>query len=270
MHPLEASRPGREVERGEESAAERLGRKHSYKEDEASSGEKEKWDVRGIAKRLKTDWGGMPEDLRRLTKGEGDSRGKRIRGEQWERKRNGGDPRLAWMQKADDDSEPPPLTPRERREIIDEESAEDSSVYTDLEEEDSDSDSDEEDEGFGELEGLRRGPGVSRTGSRRGGEAEGEMDGSTLGREARPLYEGLEPPRLSCGDRVNGQNKRQLRRENKIKRINKQLQQQQKSYWTSYKGEFELPEELEGAEVWLNQMCPQKLALRHPAEAKLL
>lgn len=95
-------------------------------------------------------------------------------------------------------------------------------------------------------------------------------EGGNLGHPTRPLHEGLEPPRLSCGDRVNGQNKRQLRRENKRKRINKQLQQQQKSYWTSYKGEFELPEEVEGTEVWINQMCPQRLALRHPAAAKLL
>eukprot|EP00956_Cyclotella_meneghiniana_P042338 scaffold248422_cov56-Cyclotella_meneghiniana.AAC.10 len=99
---------------------------------------------------------------------------------------------------------------------------------------------------------------------------EGETDGATMRRPAQPLHEGLRPPELSTGERVSGHNKRQLRRENKRKRINKQLQQQQKSYWTSYKGEFELPEELEEADVWLNQMCPQRLALRHPAAAKLL
>ena len=99
---------------------------------------------------------------------------------------------------------------------------------------------------------------------------EGETDGATMRLPIQPLHEGLRPPELSTGERVSGHNKRQLRRENKRKRINKQLQQQQKSYWTSYKGEFDLPDELEEADVWLNQMCPQRLALRHPAAAKLL
>ena len=49
---------------------------------------------------------------------------------------------------------------------------------------------------------------------------EGETDGATMRLPIQPLHEGLRPPELSTGERVSGNNKRQLRRENKRKRIN--------------------------------------------------
>jgi hypothetical protein len=77
-------------------------------------------------------------------------------------------------------------------------------------------------------------------------------------------WPGLNPPR------VNGENKRQLRRENKAKRIQKQESQEETSYWSTHNGQFRLPEQKEGQTEWLGEMCLRNLALHHPAAEKLL
>jgi hypothetical protein len=96
---------------------------------------------------------------------------------------------------------------------------------------------------------------------------EEEIKGAT---KAAPLFAGLNPPRLESGDRINGLNKRQLRRENKKRRQQKQMEQAEQTYWSIYRGEFELSEAKEELKSWRNMMCPRGLALHHPAAAKLL
>ena len=93
---------------------------------------------------------------------------------------------------------------------------------------------------------------------------DGLLDGRHLG------YKGLDPPTLENGQRIDGSNKAQLRRENKRKRIQKQELQHEQSYWTEYKGDFEIPEAKEGIQEWSGGMCPSGLALHHPAAAALL
>jgi hypothetical protein len=83
-------------------------------------------------------------------------------------------------------------------------------------------------------------------------------------------WPGLRPPQLADGSRVNGENKRQLKRENKTRRIEKQINQEPVSHWATYEGNFTLPPELEGIDEWEGQMCPSGLALHHPAAATLL
>jgi hypothetical protein len=51
---------------------------------------------------------------------------------------------------------------------------------------------------------------------------------------------GLDPPRVSTGEQVTGANKRQLRRENKAKRIRMQEAAAETSFWATHAGEFEL------------------------------
>eukprot|EP00956_Cyclotella_meneghiniana_P029724 scaffold72932_cov84-Cyclotella_meneghiniana.AAC.1 len=301
-HPTEASSVLEEVMRGSERVAERLSRLHEYKEEKTEVREEDKGEVKRLAKRLKVEWEGMPTDMKSYAQGKnisikneqgGDVRMQR----EWEVRRSWGgsvgknNSRLAWM-----GDKPPPLIRDEPRQMGSaEEGDEEESWLSEWDQTDSEDESDSEGEEEGVQLGLLEGaadctaPGDISTGVFGGEEGttygtvlgedcpeeavsadEGETDGATMRRPVQPLHEGLRPPELSTGERVSGHNKRQLRRENKRKRINKQLQQQQKSYWTSYKGEFDLPEELEEADVWLNQMCPQRLALRHPAAAKLL
>jgi hypothetical protein len=83
-------------------------------------------------------------------------------------------------------------------------------------------------------------------------------------------WPGLNPPTLKTGERIDGNNKRQLRRENKAKRIEKQEDQEETSYWSTYKGEFVLPRQKDGLKKWVGEMCPSNLALHHPAAATLL
>eukprot|EP00956_Cyclotella_meneghiniana_P004121 scaffold5042_cov23-Cyclotella_meneghiniana.AAC.1 len=52
---------------------------------------------------------------------------------------------------------------------------------------------------------------------------------------------GLEPPQLWSGERVSGHNKRQLRRENKRKRIERQEAQPTTTYWKRHAGKFAMP-----------------------------
>jgi hypothetical protein len=84
------------------------------------------------------------------------------------------------------------------------------------------------------------------------------------------VWPGLSPPTVSTGERVSGVNKRQLRRENKNRRIEKQETQPETSYWSTHKGQFELPVPKQAPKKWVGEMCPRNLALYHPAAAKLL
>ena len=84
------------------------------------------------------------------------------------------------------------------------------------------------------------------------------------------ICSGLEPPSLWSGERVSGHNKRQLRRENKRKRIKRQEGQPTSSYWTSHAGEFAMPTPRHRPTEWKGGMCPDNLALYHPAAEKLL
>eukprot|EP00956_Cyclotella_meneghiniana_P024898 scaffold50779_cov23-Cyclotella_meneghiniana.AAC.1 len=81
---------------------------------------------------------------------------------------------------------------------------------------------------------------------------------------------GLAPPKLASGERINGSNKKQHRRENKRKRIQKQEEQPEQTYWSKYEGKFEMPELKQGVDEWKGGMCPQGLALHHPAAGALL
>jgi hypothetical protein len=69
---------------------------------------------------------------------------------------------------------------------------------------------------------------------------------------------------------VTGANKRQLRRENKAKRIRMQEAAAETSFWATHAGEFEVPEKKKVLEEWRNMMCPTNLALDHPAAEELL
>jgi hypothetical protein len=82
--------------------------------------------------------------------------------------------------------------------------------------------------------------------------------------------DGLKPPTLASGERINGSNKRQMRRENKRNRIQRQEGQQETSYWTTHRGQFVMPQKIDGLDEWKGSMCPSNLALHHPAAAKLL
>jgi hypothetical protein len=103
------------------------------------------------------------------------------------------------------------------------------------------------------------------------GEADEGNDHSEIIWDANPpLHWDLDPPRLEAGGRVDGSNKRQLRRENKARRIAAQELQQESSFWTTHAGEFVAPEKKIALEKWRGSMCPSNLALDHPAAEKLL
>jgi hypothetical protein len=93
----------------------------------------------------------------------------------------------------------------------------------------------------------------------------GEAEGGGVGE-----WPGLKAPKLNNGNTIDGANKRQLRRENKRKRQEKQLQQEESTYWSTYKGQQTMPEQKESPKRWRGDMCPKNLALHHPAAEKLL
>lgn len=91
-----------------------------------------------------------------------------------------------------------------------------------------------------------------------------------MGSKPTVAYWDLGPPRLASGARVDGSNKRQLRRENKARRVAAQEQQAEESFWTTHAGEFETPEKKRVLETWKGSMCPKNLALDHPAAEEFL
>ncbi len=86
---------------------------------------------------------------------------------------------------------------------------------------------------------------------------------------------GLLPPRLHSGERINGTNKQQSRKQNKQNRIARQVAQESPSYWRQHAGAFVAPKpdtSPNGRELseWRGEMCPRGLALHHPAAGALL
>ena len=78
--------------------------------------------------------------------------------------------------------------------------------------------------------------------------------------------DGLRPPQLSDTNApVTGCDKKKLRKQNTIRRQNRQKHQTRRSQWTHYKGDFFVPDDLPPAQQHRNQMCPSGLARLHPA-----
>jgi len=75
---------------------------------------------------------------------------------------------------------------------------------------------------------------------------------------------------LNSGARVSGPSKKVLRKENKQRRIQKQVKQPRQSYWTEHCGQFSLPMPEKAPMTWRGDMCPSGLALHHPAAGALL
>lgn len=70
---------------------------------------------------------------------------------------------------------------------------------------------------------------------------------------------GLGLPKLSTGARIDGSNKRQHKRENKVARQRMQEKQEEPHYWTAYQGDFELPEHQANPTIAGRGACVQKI-----------
>ena len=80
----------------------------------------------------------------------------------------------------------------------------------------------------------------------------------------------LAPPVLNTGKPVTGESTPRLRIENKRRRILKQLTQPPTTYWESHRG-TEVLHHIEHRNIaHRNKMCPNRLALHHPAASLLL
>ena len=103
---------------------------------------------------------------------------------------------------------------------------------------------------------------------------EGEPKPGLLGGVSKPLpcpeLGGLVPPTLNSGEPVTGANKEKHRLENKRRRVAKQLQQRETSYWADHHGQFRIPTPKQGPRKYRGDMCPKGLALEHPAARHLL
>ena len=80
----------------------------------------------------------------------------------------------------------------------------------------------------------------------------------------------MQPPRLADGSVVTGETKERHRVENKRQRIQAQENARPVSYWTEHRGEFKVPAKKKGPTEYRGKMCPQGLALHHPAAGTLL
>jgi len=81
---------------------------------------------------------------------------------------------------------------------------------------------------------------------------------------------GLEAPKLDSNDPVTGGNKEIHRKENKRKRVAKQEAQGIVDFWSNHKGLYSIPTPKSRPSTYRGSMCPDGLALHHPAAAKLL
>ena len=81
---------------------------------------------------------------------------------------------------------------------------------------------------------------------------------------------GLQPPRLADGSVVTGATKERHRVENKRHRTQAQETAMPVPYWTTHRGDFKVPAAREGPTEYRGEMCPQGLALHHPAAGTLL
>ena len=96
------------------------------------------------------------------------------------------------------------------------------------------------------------------------------VNGSPVGSVLGDEFPGLQQPFLKSGVTVTGETKNIHRRENKQKRIAKQLEQEPVTWWKHHKGEYSIPTPKSGPAVYKGSMCPSGLALHHPAAEKLL
>lgn len=83
-------------------------------------------------------------------------------------------------------------------------------------------------------------------------------------------WEGLAPPTLLDGSRVKGKAAGKLRLENRRRRKAAQAEQQPRDYWTKHCRTFSVPTPKASPHKYVGRMCPQGLALEHPAAATLL
>ncbi len=89
---------------------------------------------------------------------------------------------------------------------------------------------------------------------------------TTTNATAQQLHH-LLPPALNKNlEPVTGKTKTVLRKENKSRQIATRLEQPSRpNWWTTHKGNFELPLTLPPVPHYLNSMRPRGLALHHPA-----
>jgi hypothetical protein len=81
---------------------------------------------------------------------------------------------------------------------------------------------------------------------------------------------GLDPPTFQLtGQPVLGKDRTKHRTENKNKRQMTQATQPKTTYWETHKGEVQLSEYMQEQPAYRNEMCPNGLALHHPAAATL-
>ena len=82
--------------------------------------------------------------------------------------------------------------------------------------------------------------------------------------------EGMESPLLDLNNPVTGVDKGQHCKENKRKRVLKQIVKASKDYWFNHTGDFIIPSPKYIPTTYKDSMFPSGLALHHPASGKLL
>ena len=103
-------------------------------------------------------------------------------------------------------------------------------------------------------------------------------EGSVGGRGSRdndttivaPECSRLRPPKLNSGQPVTGSSKGRHRIENKLRRQQAQVAQDDIDYWQTHEGNFQAPMDKVERGSFKGQMCPAGLALEHPAADLLL
>jgi len=112
------------------------------------------------------------------------------------------------------------------------------------------------------------GPNVMESRDQYGQPANRRVDDEPTTPQQQP--HGLRPPRLQSDHLVTGATTPRLRLENKRRRKHLQRKQAQPEWWTTHMGTFHLPPDKPPPATYLNQMCPRRLALYHPAADTLL
>ena len=84
------------------------------------------------------------------------------------------------------------------------------------------------------------------------------------------VLEGLRPPQLNDYSDVTGATTGRLRSENKHRRVARQATQGHNEWWTTHTASETEPRHIAPPTTYLNNMCPQRMALHHPAAATLL
>ena len=99
----------------------------------------------------------------------------------------------------------------------------------------------------------------------------GEEQCSSTGKKQCSSAGGLLPPQMNSGEHVTGATKDKHRIENKRRRIEKQVHQQEApDYWATHEGDYRIPVPKMGPKKHKGGMCPSGLALYHDAANLLL